>query len=46
MLEGDEEMEEIEEIPAVEDEFDESGDGEISLHALQGFTNSKIIKVE
>ena len=46
MLEGDEETQETEETPAAENEIEETGDGEISLHALRGLANSKIIKVE
>lgn len=47
MLEGYEEMVEIEELPEEEEiAMEEVGDGEISLHALRGLVNSKTIKVE
>ena len=47
MLEGEEEETEArEEVPAFQSEFGVENKGEISLHALKGLTNSKIIKVE
>lgn len=46
LVEGEEEEENMEEIPAVETEIEEADNGEISLHAIRGLANNKIIKVE
>ena len=45
LLEGEEEAVEKEE-EIIEEELEEEDSGEISLHALKGLTNNKIIKVE